>query len=296
MRRVIQALNVVLASLASYEAGAETEAALLQKKARNPMETSIATLGQNLGTAAKLIRLLGEEGLHDEVLHVLINDAKARRQVVQLMNAFAGSSGTSPTLQRAHDILGDDFISPQEIAEARGVSYTEAQLASLASTLPGKEVLQWARDNGFAVVAGPPSEMSLLDIHELNTGLFYSKNDPWFADKRQKFARNDKVGTTWFIVRKDPVPNSTRKTWGEQQELLNDAERVPNVAEVAWFFTTYAAVRGIRLVPNVYVRTSSVLSDGRRVDVGSFGGRGLSVRDYWGDLRSDYFGVASARK
>ena len=262
------------------------------------MDTSIATLGQNLGTAAKLIRLLGDEGLHDEVLHVLINDKTARAQLVKFANLLTGSSDTTPALQRAHDILGDDFISPQEVAEARGVSYTETQLASLASTLPSKEVLQWARDNGFAVVAGPPRDTNLLDIHKLNTDLFYSKNDPWFANKRQKFARSDTVGTTWLVVRKDPVPNSTSRTWGEQQELLSDVEYTPNVAEAVWFFTTYAAVRGIRLVPNVnvYVRTSSVSSDGGRVAVGSFDGQGLDVDDYWDGYRIDSLGVASARK
>jgi hypothetical protein len=261
------------------------------------MDNSIATLDQALGKAAKLHRVLREAGLRDEVLHVLINDAKARRQVVQLLNAFADSSGTVPNYQRARDILGDDFISPQEVDEARGTSYTEAQLASLASTLPSKEVLQWARDNGFAVVAGPPSEMSILDVHELSTDLFYSKNDPWFANKRQKFARSDTVGTTWLVIRKDPVPNSTRKTWSEQQELLSEVEYTLNVAEAVWFFTTYAVVRGVRLVSNVYVRTSSSAgSFGARVHVGGFDEQGLGVSYYWDVVRGDFIGMASARK
>ncbi|MEX0869849.1 MAG: hypothetical protein WDZ39_00245, partial [Candidatus Spechtbacterales bacterium] len=178
---------------------------------------------------------------------------------------------------------------------AVGVSYTEAQLASLASTLPEKKVLQWARDNGFAVVAGPPSEMNLLDIHELSRDLFlYQKNDPWFAD--QGFARKDKVGTRWLVMRKGSVPNSTRKTWNEQQDQLSGIERIPNAAEAVWFFTTYAKVRGTRLVPSVYVRTSSVRSVGNRVGVGLFDGRGLLVGRCWVDGRHDDVGVASARR
>ncbi|MEX2145313.1 MAG: hypothetical protein WD712_03035 [Candidatus Spechtbacterales bacterium] len=234
------------------------------------MAITIAGLARASEFEATLFRLLAEEGLNDEALKTLVNDRSARAQLVQFANTLTGSSGTTSSYQRARDILGDDFISPQEIAEAIGVSYTEAQLASLTSTLPEKEVLQWARDNGFAVVAGPPSEMNLLDIHELNTDLFFEKNDPWFADKRQKFARSDTVGTTWLVIRKDPVPNSTRKTWSEQQDQLSDNERVPNVAEATWFFTAYAKVRGIRLVPHVYVRTSSVDSGGYHVSVGDF--------------------------
>lgn len=256
----------------------------------------IETLARNASEIGKGLRLLEEGGLADNAWQVLEADPAAREHLIATWNLLADSSGTSPSYQRARDILGDDFISPQEVAETLGVSYTEAQLAELARTLPEKEVLQWARDNGFAVVAGPPSEMNLLDIHELNTDLFYQKNDPWFADERQKFARSNTVGTTWLMIRKDPVPGSTRNTWSEQQAFLSGDERVPNVAEAAWFFTTYAKVRGIRLVPSVYARTSSVHSDGYRVDVGFFDGQGLYVLGDWGDFRGVGIGVASARK
>jgi len=237
-------------------------------------------------------------GLSYEDLQIVIDDPLFRDQLISFWRLKGGgvAGAFHNRYSYARDILGDDFISPQQVAEARGVNYTEAQLASFASTLPSKEVLQWARDNGFAVVAGPPSEMNLLGIHELNTGLFYSKDYPWFRGKSQKFARNDKVGTAWLIVRKGPVPNSTYKMWNEQQALLRDVEYTPNVAEATWFFTTYAAVRGTRLVPNVYVRTSSADSDGDRVGVGYFDGRGLFVNDCRDVYRYGSFGVASARK
>ncbi|OGZ61594.1 MAG: hypothetical protein A3H51_02045 [Candidatus Spechtbacteria bacterium RIFCSPLOWO2_02_FULL_38_8] len=259
------------------------------------MATTIADLGRGHEFTGKLLRVLAEDGLNDEVPSILVNDRKARHLAVQFLNILAGSSGTVPSYQRARDILGDDFISPQEVAEARGVSYTEVQLSQLASTLPSKEVLQWARDNGFAVVAGPPSEMNILGIRDLNPQLFWSKQSGWYAESSEKFARKDTTGTTWLVLRKDPVTNSTRKTWSEQQELLTDVERVPNAAEAAWFFTTYAAVRGTRLVPNGYVRTSSVDSDGDHVHVG-FDDGGLGVSSSWYGYCGDGIGVASARK
>ncbi len=202
---------------------------------------------------------------------------------------------TIPTFQPAFDILGNDFIRPLEVAEAYDAPYTATQLEELAWTLPEEKVLRWARDNGFAVLPGPPNEMNFLDIHELSTDFFYRKNDPWFTDNRQTFARSDTVGATWLVVHKDPAPNSINKTWDEQQALLNGNERVPNAAEATWFLTTYAKVRGIRLVPNVYVRTSSVHLVGCRFNVGFFDGWNLLVRHLWDDLRDDFIGVASAR-
>lgn len=43
----------------------------------------------------------------------------------------------------AHSILGDDFISPEEIATASGISYTEEQLSKFSQTLPAQAVLEW---------------------------------------------------------------------------------------------------------------------------------------------------------
>jgi hypothetical protein len=71
---------------------------------------------------------------------------------------------------------------------------------------------------------------------------------------------------------------------------------VPNVAEAGWCRTTYKAVRGVYLLPNLYVRTSSVGSDGHRVYVGDFDAGGLGVSFYWGDYRNFYVGVSASRK
>ena len=53
---------------------------------------------------------------------------------------------------------------------------------------------------------------------------------------------------------------------------------------------------GERLFENVYVRTSSLDSDGLRVYVGHFDAGGLRVGYIWDDYRSAYLGLASARK
>ena len=248
---------------------------------------SIAPLDQALGTAAKLHRLLREAGLTEKALHTPIDDVRVRQLLVDRWNLLA----TAPGYQLARDILGQDFITPQEVVAARGLTYSEKQFTHFVSSLPKKEILQWARNNGFMLVAGPPSEMSLMDIYELNPDLFGRRVNLW-TDECPNFARQDRVEEAWLILHKDPATTHTSRTWDKQ---LGDNERIPNIAETVWGFTTYAEVRDIRLVSNKYVRTSSV-HDGSRVYVGDFDEQGLVVGYHWSCGFLTEVGIASVRK
>lgn len=84
----------------------------------------------------------------------------------------------------ARSILGQDFISPKEIAKARNVTYSDEQLAQAAATLPSQEVPQWFRDHNFFLIAGPPSEKSLLEVRELKSERFYSPTGGWYANRQ----------------------------------------------------------------------------------------------------------------
>lgn len=205
-------------------------------------------------------------------------------------------SAVTPNYDLARSILGKDFISPEEIAKSRGITYTDDQLANFGDTVPSQEVLVWCRDNGYMVVAGPNKAMSLLEIRELKSEYFYSKTGGWYSGSSETFSWNDKADTRWIMVRKDPVPESTSKTWNEQQALLSEVEVTPNAAEFVWCVTTYKAVRGVNLFASIYARTSSLGSNGPRVFLGVFDARGLYVSYWYGDIRTSYFGVSSARK
>lgn len=205
-------------------------------------------------------------------------------------------TGNTSSFTLAREILGDDFLAPEEIATARGLTYSEEQLAELERTLPDRETLERLERNDYILVAGSPREMSLLDVRELERGYFYSKEGGWYAEQSEAFARNEKVTCRWYMIRKGIVPNSTSKTWREQQNLLSDLETAPMAVELVWALTCYKAVRGVYLLANVYARTSSVDSDGTRVDVGVFDGDGLDVGRWYRNGRHGYIGVASARK
>jgi hypothetical protein len=213
-----------------------------------------------------------------------------------LMAGLIRFTAKLPDFALAREILGDDFISHEEIAAARGLTYSEAQVAELERTLPNRETLEWLKRNDYYLVAGSPREMSLLDVPELERSYFYSKTEGWYANKNEAFARNEKVTCRWYMLRKGIVPNSTSKTWIEQQGFLSDLETAPMAVELVWGMTVYKAIRNVYLLGSVYARTSSVGSDGNHVRVGFFVGDGLLVYRWHDGLRGGHVGVSSSRK
>ena len=167
-------------------------------------------------------------------------------------------------------ILGDDIVFPDEIAEVRGLYYTDAQLKYFADTMTSEEALRWCKANGYAIVAGPPSPMGLLEVRSLKPEYFplYPKSSRCYEGC--SFSNDDKAQTEWLAIRKDPVPKSFHQNWNEQLLRLLPDEQVPNAGEMSWFITTFYEVRGVQLFEEVYVRTSSVSSVGYHVAVGYF--------------------------
>ncbi len=231
-------------------------------------------------------------GLNDESAQTLNESPGFAGYLAEGIRRFGAKA---PDYGLAQSILGADFITPEEVTKARGaIVYTGEETQKLAESLPPQDVLKWCKENGYAVMPAPPRACSTLDVREIQSAHFYSKTGGWYAD--QKFAREDKTSFGWLLIKKTPVPNSTSKTWNEQNKLLSALEKVPNAAEMSWFITTYFEVRGVRLFEGVYVRTSSLDSGGYRVSVGSFVSDGLYVSVSWDDFRGGNIGLSAARK
>ena len=259
-----------------------------------------------LGTVAKLIRLTEKEDVEWPHWQHPTNNVTARHNLAEYLKMGCpkvSDNGEVVTnqLPEGHElarlILGDDYITPEEVATAYGVSYTDEQLEHFADTLPDTQTILWFRANGYMLVAGPSTEMNLLQVRDLDNQFFYSKTEGWYAKEKEKFAQTDVVkADEWLAVRKDEVPNSFSKTWKEQQDLITEVEHVPNAPEVSYAVTAYFKVRGIYLLRGKYVRTSSVDADGNHVHVGNFDEDGLSVGLYWDVNRDGLIGGSSTRK
>jgi len=277
----------------------------LGKKERH---TVMKTANQpNLDTVAKFHRLLAKEGVESDHINVPNNSMVKRRNLADYLKMGCpkvNRNGEVVTnqLPKGHElarlILGDDYITPEEVATAYGVSYTEEQIGHFADTLPSLERITWYKANNFMLVPGFIRDLNLLQVRELDNKVFYSKTEGWYAKDKEKFATDDKVKAgEWLAIRKEAVPNSFNKTWAEQQDLITEVEHVPNAPEVSYAVTAYFKVRGIYLLRGKYVRTSSVSADGDHVNLGYLDEDGLYVHNrYWDGYRHDGFGVASARK
>ena len=231
-------------------------------------------------------------GLNDESAQILNENPGF---AVYLAEGIRRFSAKAPDYGLAQSILGMDFITPEEVSKARpSIVYTDDQITALAESLPSEDMLKWCKDNGYAVMPAPPSAMSMLDVREIQSAHFYSKTGGWYSD--QKFAREDKTSFGWLAIKKTPISDSTSKNWNEQNKLLSALETVPNAAEMSWFMTTHFEVRGIRLFESIYVRTSSLDSDGDRVLVGVFGSKGLHVDRWYDGYRNGYIGLSGVRQ
>lgn len=214
--------------------------------------------------------------------------AQGRITKQKLQNLLGNAEFKNVDLARA--ILGENIIFPDEIAEARGLSYSEDQLKQLTNTLPSEGMLRWLKSNNYALMPAPPEPLSLLEIKNLD-GIFYPNDDRWWSYDLGL----PKTTFEWLAIRKDVVPESTNKKWNRQCRLLGSEEYIPSVAELGWFITTYYTVRRIKLFEDICACTSSGYSTNTHVYL-TFGFLGLGINNRLNAKCDKSLGIASARK
>jgi hypothetical protein len=256
-----------------------------------------------LDTAAKFFRVMQKAGAN---FTGPMQSTTKRSNLVEYLklgcpkvstNSVVGSPALPIGAELARLILGDDFISPEEVYSAYGWQYTDEHSAHLAETIPDFGTLVWLRTNGFILVAGPYTDLNLFGVRDFDATLFYRKDDDdvWFEKEKYAFARIDRVrGGEWLALRKNAVPNSMALRLWDQTSLVQSPERIPNVAEVVYGGTVYFKVRGDYLLPNISVRTSSVDADGDRVLVGYAGKERGYVENFFNNHFHHNLGIASA--
>ena len=190
---------------------------------------------------------------------------------------------------RAREIMGKDFFGIEEAIQHFGVNPTRQQTLALSKIPFSEEVLQKVKNTHVLVAVFP---LSILEIRgKVDSKLFYDQS--WY--NKESFAK-ERGEASWQLVRKTPVYNSTSKKWREQLALIGEEDEVPTVQVMVYTIIGHYMATGERLFKHIYVRTSSVTSDGYRVVVGGFDSRGLYVYYYWDGYRLDDVGVSSARK
>ncbi len=194
---------------------------------------------------------------------------------------------------KAREIMGKNFFGIEEAIKHFGVNPSKQQLVTLAEVPFSEKVLKSCKDTHVLVVVFP---LSILDIRgiakkQFDRTLFYSQD--WY--NKQAFAK-DKGEVSWQLVRKEPIANSTSKTWNDQQTLLSKDEETPTARIVVYTMVGYFLITSERMFEKIYVRCVDLDSGGCRVFVGDFDSGGLGVHNYWDVNRDDNVGLSAARK
>lgn len=230
----------------------------------------------------------------DEIVErIKADEAVARRvAILCLNNGFEPSTSQA----RAREIMGKNFFGIEEAIKHYGVSPTKRQLAYMAETPYTDEVLlQCKYTHILSAVLWTPivavrAKTAQVKLPEGQQRLFCEQS--WY--NTQPFA-NDRGQLEWYLVRKTPVPDSARKTWSQQQDLLDqNIEETPTARVMVYTIIGHYLNTGERLF-KVWVRCSSLDSGGGRVGV-RFLADGLDVSNYSDGHVSDLLGLASSRK
>jgi hypothetical protein len=233
---------------------------------------NIATLdfSKELGRLAKLLRLMGKEGMDMESLQRPIDDKMARNNLMTYLIKKCSDFITIDDGEKlsgynlARFILEDDFISPEEIGTVCKFPYSDNIRQHFEHSLPSEEVLLWLRFYGFTLIAGPPRSVLLTTVRDSFKEV-YPFGIVSSIKNNHQFLQNNEMGSEWLMLRKTAVPNSMDKTWKQQQALISEREYVPNMTELMWGFTTHSVIRRKRLYDDVLLRTSSIFADDRRI-------------------------------
>lgn len=166
------------------------------------------------------------------------------------------------------EILGKNFFGVEEAIQHFGVNPSKAETVALSEIPHTEGALTSYKDTRILVAVFP---MSILEIRakvkDEPDRLFYDLT--WCNG--ENFA-GDRGELGWRLVYKAPVAYSTSKTWQEQQALIGEENEVPSARVMVYTIIGHYLVAGERLFGRGLVRTSSVGSNGCRVDVGYYGG------------------------
>jgi hypothetical protein len=191
-----------------------------------------------------------------------------------------------------------------------GINPSKQQLTALEEIPFTEEILTECRYTHILIAVFP---LSILDIRgKVERKLFFGNSGyedhhlakSWY--NKEAFAKD--CGTTsWHLVRATPVPDSTQKTWDEQQKLLSKNEETPSARVVVYTMIGYfLSSRGYERLFNyivhydahpLYVRCSDITSPGYGVAVGGFSfTNGIGISNFSRSGGNSTLGVASAWK
>lgn len=215
-------------------------------------------------------------------------------ELAQRVVSFIRHGGSKPTAsqKRSQEIMGSNYLGIEEAVQHLKIKPTKADLGALEEVPFSEVALEECKDTHMLVA---DFGLSIFNVqNRVDRSLFHDwdawENNPSFPKKTGK--------VKWHLIRKDIVPNSTNKTWRDQQALLLNNEETPKARVIAYAIILYYLTTGKILFEGIRVRCPDVATRfGDLVNVNDFcPPRGLSFGISFTDECSPSLGLASARK
>ncbi|MFA5355561.1 MAG: hypothetical protein WC302_02455 [Candidatus Paceibacterota bacterium] len=228
----------------------------------------------------------------DDMLAQKIIDSKSNylaKKIVRLVKN-GGYESTASQL-RARDIMGKNFFGIEEAIECLRVEPTDQQLALLSSIPFPEGVLALVKRTHTLVAVFP---LSILEIRKRKRELFELYKNDWYAES-EMFARESKEAS-WQLVCNYPYDDSFSRSWVRQEGLLCQMDDIPSAQVMVYTIIGHYLATHERLFKgDIFVRTSSVNSEGYHIQVGGFSDR-LDINYTIGDGPIYHLGLASSRR
>jgi len=198
----------------------------------------------------------------------------------------------------AASILGKNFVSPAQYCHAlrMRVRFTDEELEQLAQIPFSVEVLREEKEatDGNVLLFPNHPKVTLPFVRELfgtdpDSQPCVYNNDWWLGDRGDPF-RDNSLPLGWRLIRTRFEPDSTSKTWDDQEKLIPDTHVRTQALEVTQAgFLIYRLLDGKRILESDYAWCQEVHGDGDRVCVGDFDRDGWHVGAYhpgssWGRI------------
>jgi len=239
------------------------------------------------GEIGATLRALQDQGVTCDHLKRIRAEPGYAKRVAEFMIRGGLESSVHHTLAR--EIMGKNMFGVEEAIQYFGVNPTSQQFDVLSEVPFSKTVLEQSKNTHVLVAVFP---LSIIEIREkVDSKLFYHRS--WW--NKESFAKEHDE-TSWQLLRKTPVGDSTWKNWEEQQTLTGEDDEVPTAQVMVYTIIGHYLATDERLFKRIYVRTCSVDSGGGRASVGFFDPGRLFVCGWQDFYRGVHVGVSSARK
>jgi hypothetical protein len=195
------------------------------------------------------------------------------------------------SVTHAQQIMDINFIEVDEVCswfEFKPTNYHMSRLTEVPFT---QNTLEQYSDSHILV---PVLPLSICDIQGVLPHLF-SREYLAPCIKRGGFM-HETGSAKWQLIRKEFVPDSTRKTWREQLELVPSGEEIPSARVVLFALIACRLIQNKHMFGGGYARSINTVTQGTHAGIGFMGSQWVDIND-WSDLHiSRLIGLASKVK